>query len=148
MELNVWHVWTLAGIALLVVEIFTAGFIVGIFGLACFAGAVAALFGFGSNPQLLAFAIATVLFAFTVRPFMLRYASSRDAESKSNVEALIGREGRVSSAIDPVTNAGQVKVGGEEWKARAVDAGAIEAGSTVTVSSVEGCTLVVEHKAR
>ncbi|MBI2434810.1 MAG: NfeD family protein [Candidatus Hydrogenedentes bacterium] len=146
MALEVWHLWTVAGVLLLIIEIFTSGFIIGVFGAACFAGAVAAWLGLSLNVQLLSFGAATIVFAFTLRPFMLRYGRSGAGQATTNVDALIGREGRVLEAIDPETHAGRVKIGGEDWKAGAVNKLVIPAGARVVVRAVEGCTVMVEHQ--
>lgn len=62
----------------------------------------------------------------------------------SNVDALLGREGVVTQRIAPHA-AGLVKLGDEVWRALpAPDApGPFEAGSLVTVASVDGVTVHV-----
>ena len=143
MELQFWHLWSLAGIALLVLEVFTTGFILGIFGVACFAGTLAALVGAGLGVQLLSFAAASALLAFTIRPLFLHYGVTRDASARTNVQALIGQQGRVLEAILP-DQPGRVKVGGEDWLAVAANGAAMEPGQHVLVCGVEGCKLYVE----
>jgi len=60
---------------------------------------------------------------------------------QSGREELIGNEGEVRVAVDPV---GQVFVDGALWRARAADsAGAISAGTRVRIESMDGLTLTV-----
>lgn len=62
----------------------------------------------------------------------------------SNVDAVVGKTGVVTKRIGP-NEPGMVKVGSEVWRAElagAVDA-ARDAGTTITVDSVEGVTLKV-----
>jgi hypothetical protein len=33
--LELWHLWVIAGLALFIIEIFTPGFVMGVFGVAC-----------------------------------------------------------------------------------------------------------------
>jgi membrane protein implicated in regulation of membrane protease activity len=66
-------------------------------------------------------------------------------ETPSNADALIGKRGMVMEKVGRHV-AGQVKIGGEVWRAvPAEDAGeVIEAGAEVTVSRVDGVTVEVK----
>ncbi|HEY4347347.1 MAG TPA: NfeD family protein [Gaiellaceae bacterium] len=70
----------------------------------------------------------------------IRY--SRRRRSDVGVQTLVGREAEAISALSP---AGQVKVGGEVWEARA-PSGA-RAGETLRITRVDGLTLEVEPAA-
>jgi membrane protein implicated in regulation of membrane protease activity len=63
---------------------------------------------------------------------------------KTNVDALVGRTGLVTEAVDQALNRGRVRLGGEEWRAVTPDESKIEAGTKVIVKAVEGCKVVVE----
>lgn len=145
MSFAMWHVWLIAGLVLLIAEIFTTGFAVGVFGIACFAAAIGAAFGLSFEVQLLCFGIASGTIALAIRPLVLRCFASSEVGSSTNVDALIGRSGFVTEEIDPKANTGRLKLAGEEWKAASFDETAIEAGSGVIVRRVEGCTLFVER---
>jgi membrane protein implicated in regulation of membrane protease activity len=69
--------------------------------------------------------------------FGIRYSRRRKAQV--GVQTMIGSRGEAITALAP---RGQVKVGGEIWKARAENA--VRAGDAVTVTSVDGLTLEVE----
>ena len=63
------------------------------------------------------------------------------SKSKTNVDAIIGRQGIVLQSI--VKNLdGRVKVGNEQWRARAEED--IKEGDEVVVTGVSGATLIVE----
>lgn len=64
---------------------------------------------------------------------------SKRRRAAVGAEALVGRTGVATGDLWPE---GQVKVGGELWRARCE--GGCEAGTTVVVRAVEGLTLVVE----
>ncbi len=64
-------------------------------------------------------------------------------EAKTNVDRLIGEEGKVIKAISR-DSIGLVKVGYEEWRARADDE--IDAGEDIIVTGIRGVTLTVEKK--
>ncbi len=77
-------------------------------------------------------------FAFVIRAV----ARARRQASSGGLEAMVGAQGRVRQAIDPV---GQVMVHGELWRAQADRT--IGEGSAVTVTAVQGLTLIVEPTA-
>jgi hypothetical protein len=62
--------------------------------------------------------------------------------TRTNVDALIGKEALAKTDIDPI-DGGVVKLGGEIWLSRSVDASIIKEGSKVRVIRIEGVTLVV-----
>lgn len=64
---------------------------------------------------------------------------SKRRKATVGVEALVGK---VGVAVGDLWPEGQIRIGGELWKARCV--GGCDAGTTVVVRAVEGLTLVVE----
>ena len=73
------------------------------------------------------------------RRYVHRWAATR--KEKTNIDAIIGRQGIVLQSITPGVN-GLVKVGNEEWRARAEDS--IEKGEMIVVIAISGVTLNVE----
>ncbi|MCX8150573.1 MAG: NfeD family protein [Candidatus Bathyarchaeota archaeon] len=63
--------------------------------------------------------------------------------TRTNVDALIGKEGLAKTDIDPM-DGGVVKVNGEIWLSRSADECLIKEGSKVRVIRIEGVTLIVE----
>jgi len=85
--------------------------------------------------------------AFLYLAVLRRWIRSRliGRDRPSNVDALIGRRGVVTTRIASHAP-GAVKLGDELWRAALPDGaapGAREAGEEVTVESVEGVTLIV-----
>jgi membrane protein implicated in regulation of membrane protease activity len=142
--LSAWHLWVVIAIVLLIVEVFTPGFLLASFGIGCIGAALAAGYGFGLKMQVFGFIVGTLIAFFGVRPFALRYGYKTSAGVKTNVEALIGKEGRVTEAIRTDTGSGRVQVGGDDWRAVMLEGGAAEAGTRVVVVRVEGATVVVK----
>ncbi len=62
-------------------------------------------------------------------------------KEKSNIDAIIGREGIVLKSIAKNFD-GRVRVGNERWRARAEED--IKEGDEIMVTSVSGSTLIVE----
>jgi membrane protein implicated in regulation of membrane protease activity len=137
-----WLIWAIAAVLLSVGEIFTPGlFFLGPVALAAVAAAVVALVGVGVAAQLVAFiagSIATVLF---LRPIARRHLHM-PAAIRTGTAALEGRKALVLQRVD--NNGGRVRIGGEEWSARAYMEGQIlEPGTRVEVVKIEGATALV-----
>lgn len=137
------QLWIIGGMALLVVEIFTPGFIVGAFGVACFAAALVAFIGFGSEIQLLAFAAASFVLFVQARSIVLAYLTPQESSLKTGVQALIGQAALVTEDIDNLSGKGRVLVRGESWKASSTDGKTIQAQTKVHIERAEGVTLFV-----
>jgi len=63
--------------------------------------------------------------------------------TRTNADALIGRETIAKTDIDPM-DGGVIKLGGELWLSRPADNIVIKEGSRVRVVRIEGVTLTVE----
>jgi membrane protein implicated in regulation of membrane protease activity len=137
-----WLVWLIVAVALAVGEIATPGlFVLGPLALAAVAAAVVAALGGGVVFELAVFiagALATLLF---VRPVARRHLRM-PAALRTGTDALVGARGLVLKRVDE--DGGLVKIGGEEWTARAYMAGqVIEPGARVEVARIEGATALV-----
>ena len=115
-----WLIWFLGAIALLVAEMFTAGF-----WLACLAagavvaGIVALIPGLGAATQGIAFAAASLLSMAGLRPRLMHYFQlGPGSDLRTGVDALLGKTAIVTERIGPGT--GRVKVDGEDWRGLAV----------------------------
>lgn len=78
-------------------------------------------------------------YIFIGRRYVHRWAAVR--KSKTNIDAIVGRTGIVLQSISRNID-GRVKVGNEDWKARATED--IDEGIEIVVTGVSGATLIVE----
>jgi len=141
-----WHIWVIAGVVLLIAEIFTPGFVLACFGVACLVAAIFAALDVGLTLEVIVFCVASIVAFFTVRPLFVKrfYRSDDDAAARTNVDALAGKVGMVVERIDPSMNVGRVVLGGDNWRAASVDGAVIERGEQVEVIRVEGTKLFVK----
>ena len=144
MDIEVWHIWIMAAVLLFIAEIFTSGFLTACLALGCIAAGVASVFDLGIEIQLLAFSIWTLIGFFGVRPFMLNYAHGKNDKVKTNVDALIGKTGKVTVAIDNSKNEGRVIVEGDDWRAETEDDETISAGDKVEILRIDSTILIVK----
>ena len=84
--------------------------------------------------------VSLLLLIFT-RPIATRYINAK--RTKTNVESIIGQQGRVTEQIDNFKGIGTVYLNGLEWTARAKQGDIIEVGSAVVVREVKGVKLIV-----
>ena len=100
-QTNLWLMWILAGIFFLILELTSGDFFFMSFVLGAVAATLVALCGTGLVPQLLSWILISIGFLVLVRPFALRYLHRNDKNISTNIDALIGREGKVEEAIAP-----------------------------------------------
>lgn len=143
--MQVWHYWVIAGIVLLIFEIFTPAFLLASFGFAALGAALAAYLGATIEIQILVFAIGSLVFFFGVRPLYFRFFKKFESPRRTGIEALIDEPGLVVEAIDSDSGRGRVKVGGEDWRAKLEGGGKLAEGVKVIVTRVEGATLFVKR---
>ncbi|UZJ38904.1 NfeD family protein [Prosthecochloris sp. SCSIO W1103] len=143
--MEAWYYWIILGVILWIVEIFSYPFfIIGIFGTSSLVAGLVAFAGFGFKAQLIAFSVGSLIVAYGVRPLFNGFRARR--VEKTNVDALLDRVCVVVEEIDADKGSGRVKIGGETWKAVAVNGQVVPVGEQVVVNDVQGCTLFVEVK--
>ena len=142
-----WLIWFVAAIALVVAEMFTAGFWIACLAVGAVAAGIAALVpGLGPAVQGITFAASSLLSMAGLRPKLLQHFQLTSGSGvRTGVDALLGKTAVVTERIEPLSGLGRVKVDGEDWRGASADATVIEAGTLVTVIQVDGTTLMVEE---
>ena len=137
--------WAILGVALIIAEVFTLGFVLFWFGLGAFAAALVSFLGFGFAWQFLAFALVSIALTASSRTIFANYFSHTDEDSlKSGVDALPGKIGTVSIASKGSLNEAAVKVFGSTWTAFPIDDESIlSEGEKVEVVEVRGSSIYV-----
>ena len=137
-----WVAWSIAAVVLAVGEVFTPGlFFLGPVALAAVAGAVAAALGAAAWLQLTVFIVGSLASLAVLRP-IARAHLRMPAAIRTGTAALEGAHAVVLQRVD--RDGGRVRIGGEEWSARAyMPEQVIEAGTRVEVVKIEGATALV-----
>ena len=137
-----WLVWAIAALLLAVGEIFTPGlFFLGPIAVGAVAAAFISLAGPAMWVQVLAFAGAAFISLAFLRPIARAHLSMPPA-LRTGTAALQGARAVVLQRVDQ--NGGRVKIGGEEWSARAyMPDQVLEPGTSVEVVKIEGATALV-----
>jgi len=136
-----WVLWLIVAAVLGSAELMTATFDLLLLAVAALAAAGIAALGLGVGFQVLAFVVTAAAMVTLVRPVARRHLTGHP-QLRTGVAALMGREAVVLAPCD--RDAGRVRIGGEEWSARAYDPGlTIPTGTRVDVFAIEGATALV-----
>lgn len=141
-----WHIWVILGILLLIGEIFTPAFFLACFAVGAFAAALLFPFGASLNVQIFVFALVSLVCAFAVRPFVLRFLSKKEGEIKTGMRAMEGKTGHVTEAFGGPGKYGYVRIGGEDWRACGLHEEFFSKDELVVVDSVSGVTLWIRKQ--
>jgi membrane protein implicated in regulation of membrane protease activity len=137
-----WVVWVVAAVLLAVGEILTPGlFFLGPVALAAAVTAVVAAVGAPVWLQLILFAAGSAASLAVLRPLARKHLHM-PAALRTGTAALEGAHGVVLQRIDD--HGGRVRIGGEEWSARAyIPDQVFEPGTRVEIAKIEGATALV-----
>jgi membrane protein implicated in regulation of membrane protease activity len=134
--------WAIAAVLLAIGELVTPGlFFLGPVAVAAVAAAITAALGGGVILQFLVFIAGSLASLAVLRPIARRHMHM-PAISRTGTAALVGTKALVLRRVD--AHGGLVKIGGEEWSARAFfDEQVLEPGARVEVAQIEGATALV-----
>ena len=137
-----WLIWSVVAVALAVGELLTPGmFFLGPVALAAVAAGVADALGGGAVVSILVFILGAAASLAILRP-IARAHVRMPALTRTGTDALVGRRALVVRNVDAV--GGRVRIGGEEWSARAyLDGQVMPEGTQVEVVKIEGATALV-----
>jgi membrane protein implicated in regulation of membrane protease activity len=137
-----WAIWAIVAVALAIGEVFTPGlFFLGPVALAAVAAGIVAAAGTGAVIQLIVFIAAAIASVGLLRP-LARAHLHMPAMLRTGTAALVGAKAVVIQQVD--ANGGRVRIGGEEWSARAyMEDQVIAPGARVEVVKIEGATALV-----
>ena len=137
-----WVIWTILAVLLALGELVTPGlFFLGPVALAAIPAGIVALLGGPAWLQVIAFILGALASLAIIRP-IARAHLRMPAITRTGTAALVGARALVLERVD--VNGGRVRIGGEEWSARAyMDDQVLEPGARVEVAKIEGATALV-----
>ncbi len=142
-SMDAWIVWAILAVVFGFGELHTAGFFLAPFAVGAVLAAVVGLAGVGLLGTTIVFLIASFATLGLLRPLALRHRHV-PAALRTGTAALIGRRAVVVERIANDQGIGLVKIGGEVWTARSIEAGGvIDAGTPVEVVEIRGATALV-----
>ena len=143
--MEIWQIWVVVALVLIIIEIFTSGFAIACLSVGCLLAAIGAGIELSLAWQLGLFALGTFLGFIFVRPFVLKLLNKNANKNNvtTNMDNLIGRKAVVTEKIEK-DEFGRVKIDGDDWKARMEDGEEAEVGEKVTIVSNESIILTVK----
>lgn len=143
-NMEVYQIWLIVAIVLVILEVATAGF-----GVICFAigagfSALAAGLGANFTWQIVIFAVVSLLTFIFLRPVVMRFLDKKSKDVKTNADALVGRKGIVSERIDAAQHTGRVAIDGDDWKAVSENGEIIDEGSSVEIIKLDSIIVTVK----
>ena len=144
MEQFAYILWIVLGVALIIAEIFTFGFVLFWFGIGALAAALIGWLGFGFGLQFLIFAIVSIALTAMSRTIFVNYFPQNEDVLKTGIDSLPGQIGTVTIASKGALQEGAVKVYGSVWTAFPVDDETpLVEGEKVEVVRVKGSSIYV-----
>ena len=137
-----WIIWAIAAVLLALGELATPGlFFLGPVALATIPALIVALLGGAAWLQVVVFILGSLATLAVVRP-IARSHLRMPALTRTGTAALVGARAVVLERVDAY--GGRVRIGGEEWSARAyMEDQVLEPGARVEVAQIEGATALV-----
>ncbi|MDD3594499.1 MAG: NfeD family protein [Candidatus Gastranaerophilales bacterium] len=139
--MELWLVWLISGIVLVILEIFTPTLFLLSIAFACFIVAFLSWLEFSLLWQAIVFAILAVLLIKFIRPLFIS-----KVKDDTNTNIYNDKEATVIEQVDNAQLKGRIKVFDEEWAAKSVDDSVIESGSVVIIEKIESMSAIVRKK--
>jgi membrane protein implicated in regulation of membrane protease activity len=140
-----WLFWLLVAVIFGIGEIATTGLFLGPFAVGAALAALADAVGAPFVVDLVVFLAVSVVVLAALRPVARRHLR-QPARLRTGTAALVGHTATVLERIDNAQDAGQVRLDGEVWRARAFDDDEVfEPGARVQVIEIRGVTALVTH---
>lgn len=134
--------WLIALVAFLIIEIITLGLTTIWFAAGALISFIAAWLGQPLGVQLVLFFIVSFILLIFTRPVVQKRLNG--SRVRTNVNSMIGKEGKVTELIDNFNETGRIIVDGMEWTARTAEEGKrIQAGRKVVIQEIRGVKAIV-----
>ncbi|MFG6382125.1 MAG: NfeD family protein [Muribaculum sp.] len=139
-----WIIWLGMAALLLIVEVLTQTMWSLCLAAGCIASMTAALCGVGTEWQLALLVVCSFIAYLVLIPlFRRRHGHTKSGDSRTGMDALLGRRAIVTHEIKP-GECGRARIDGDNWQVRAPGAdGVIVRGSEVTVTGYDSIILDV-----
>lgn len=134
--------WLALIVVFVAIEIGTVGLTAIWFAGGALVALLAQLLGLNIYWQIIIFIVVSAVLMTVTRPWALKYFKPRLV--KTNYESVVGENVCLTETVDNIKGTGIAIYKGQEWTARAYQAGRIfEAGTIVAVKEIRGVTLYV-----
>ena len=142
--MEIYHILIIAAILAFVVELVTGYLVAASIGIGFLLAAIGNYFGATTEWQIYIFSLGVLISFFGIRPFFNKVAYSSD-DQKTNQHAMIGKVAVVVEEINEGIGTGLVKLDGDVWKAKTIEADTIiELNKQVEIVNINSIVLIVK----
>lgn len=134
-------IWLILMVVFLMVEGATVSLVSSWFAVGSLVALIASLLSAPVWLQVTLFLLVSCAALAMLRPLVRKYITPKVV--KTNVDAIVGKQGPVTAPIDNVAATGQIKLGAMEWSARSTSGEPIAVGALVKVDRIEGVKVFV-----
>ena len=138
--MDIW-IWLILVVLFLILEAATVTMTTLWFAAGAWAALLVAALGGALWLQIVVAIAVSALMLAGLRPMVKKHFTPK--LTPTNVDAVIGTKGYVTTPIDNMAATGTVKLGAMEWTARSSDDTVISAGTLVRVDKIEGVKVIV-----
>ena len=138
---NYAFLWLIGLVAFLIIEIITLGLTTIWFAAGALVSFIVAWLGQPLGVQLVLFFVVSFILLIFTRPVVQKRLNN--SRARTNVNSMIGKEGKVIEDIDNFNETGRIIVDGMEWTARAADEQSITSGQKVVIREIQGVKAMV-----
>jgi membrane protein implicated in regulation of membrane protease activity len=144
-----WIIWLVVILVFVILEVITVDFTSLMLAVGSVGGLIASLFRAPFWLQVVIAAVIALLLLFTVRPPLKRALQRGGDRAKSNVDALMGLTGVVTTDFNGKANVVKL-ANGETWTAQRQEATQpeLKEGDRVVVTAINGSTAIVAPETR
>lgn len=139
--MDVWQIWCIAGIILLILEMFTPAMFFINLSIAAIITAIFSYFDASFLVQAIVFSICSLILIVFLRPFMVKIIKTKNGSTGISGK-YIEHEAKVVKEV--TKNDGRIALYGEEWNARSINDDVIPVGSMVRIKSNDSIIMYVE----
>lgn len=143
--MDAWIIWIIVAVLLVILEVLTQMLLAICLGAGALAAMITALAGGDFVWQIVAMAVAAILFYCIAFPLYRKYHNGSTAETaRTGMDALLGRRAIITAEIAP-GGVGRARIDGDSWQVVAPSAQtAITVGSEVVVTDYNSNILTVD----
>ncbi|MDD7462738.1 MAG: NfeD family protein [Prevotellaceae bacterium] len=139
---DLWILWLIVSLLCLIIELLSGTLYILCLAIGSLIACLSSFLGIPFEWQILVFALASLASVFLIRPLALSFLHRGEDKRKSNVDALIGKQGVVIETIEQ-DGSGYIKVDGDEWKAVSIDGLDIPKGTKVQIVRMDSIIATV-----
>ncbi len=143
--MEIWIIWLIFAIVLMVIEIFTPAFLFGLFSVgAVITSLIAYLFPKFLYLQILVFIVLSFLLVIFVRKIFIKYfGKKKEDELSTNIESIIGKQYKITEIVNNDENTGAIIISGVRWRVISNNSSIIKIGEMIEVIDINGTRLTV-----